>query len=428
MSVLAQPDVRRLWIGETTSAVGTAVSSVAMPLVAFKVLDAEVFAVTLLTAATWLPWLLVGLPAGAWVDRLPKRPVLITADVVSVALLLSVPCAAAAGVLTMIQLLAVSLGLGTCAVLFRTAWTAYVPVVVPRGDLVRANALLYGSESAAQIGGPGAAGLLVGAVGAVGALVADAASFAVSAVLLLRVRAAEHRIRVPRRRLRTEVAEGVGVVARDRLLRTLVVHGAASNLPLVGYGALIVPFLVQDLGQAPLAIGLLLAVSSLGGVVGAAVSSRVVAALGSARALVALKAGAAPCALLLPLAQDDWRLAFFVVGTALVDGGVVGGNVISASFRQAYVAPGLQGRVGAASQVVNLGTIPLGAVLAGVLATALGTRTAMTLLAGGFALAGLVLVIGLRGIRELPVRHDVDEAGEHLSPGNALSSAGADIV
>jgi MFS family permease len=126
-------DVRLLWAGETVTALGTAVSSVAMPLVALEVLDAGVLAVTLLTAAAWLPWLVIGLPAGAWVDRLPKRPMLVTCDAASALLLLSVPVAAWGGWLTVAHLVGVALGLGVASVFFRTAWTAYVPAVVPPG-------------------------------------------------------------------------------------------------------------------------------------------------------------------------------------------------------------------------------------------------------------------------------------------------------
>ena len=406
--VLRSRDVRLLGTAETVTALGTSVSGVATPLLGLQVLDAGVLAVTLLTAAAWLPWLLIGLPAGAWVDRLPKRPVLVTADLAAAALLLSVPVAHAAGVLTVGQLLGVSLGLGTCSVLFRTAWTAYVPTVVPPGGLVPANAVLHGGESSAQVAGPGLGGLLVAAVGAVGALVADAASFLLSALCVLRIRAVEPARRPLQRRLRAEIGEGLRLVGGDRILRNLVLHGALANLPLVGYGALTVTFLVREAGQGATAVGLLVAAGQLGGVLGATLSGRVVRVLGSARALVVLKGGAGPCSVLVVLADDGWRLVFFAVGTAMVSGGVVAGNVISTSFRQAWVPAELLGRVMSVMQVANLGTIPVGAVLAGVLAEAVGIRPAMLVLTCAYAVSGLVLALGpLRGLRDLPVRAPV---------------------
>lgn len=405
-------DVRLLWAGETVTALGTAVSTVAMPLVALEVLDASVLAVALLAAATWLPWLVIGLPAGAWVDRLPKRPVLVLADLSSVLLLASVPLAAWGSMLTVAQLLAVNLGLGAASVFFRTAWTAYVPAVVPPGGLVPANALLHGGESAAHVAGPGLGGLLVSGVGAVGAVVADAVSFLASTACVVRIQTVETRPAVVRRRLSTEVAEGVGLVARDRFLRNLVAHGAIANLPLVGYGALSVAFLLREADQGPTAVGLLLTIGGAGGLMGAAVAAAVVRALGSARALVVLKGGAGPCSLLLPLADDGWRVGFFALGSALVGAGVVAGNVISTTFRQTYVPPEILGRVMSAMQFCNLGTIPLGAVLAGLLADTLGLRTALLVLTSGYACSGLILALGpLRGRRDLPLREPVPQLG-----------------
>ena len=207
------------------------------------------------------------------------------------------------------------------------------------------------------------------------------------------------------RNLRAEVAEGLRLVLRDRLLRNLVVHGAVANLPLVGYGALAVPFLARELELGPVAVGLLVAVAGLGGVLGAAVTARVARRLGTARALVVLKAGAGPCSLLLALAQPGPGVALFALGTALVGAGVVGGNVLSTTFRQTYVPPELLGRVMSAMQFCNLGTIPLGAVLAGGLAQAVGIRAAVAVLTTAYAVSGLILVLGpLRGRRDLPER------------------------
>jgi MFS family permease len=124
-------DFRLLWFGETVSQLGTAMAVVAMPLAAVTVLHAGTFAVTALVAMTWLPWLLIGLPAGAWVDRLPRRAVMVACDLIAVALYASVPLAALAGVLTIGQLLAVGLLGGAAGVLFTTAYQAYLPSLLP---------------------------------------------------------------------------------------------------------------------------------------------------------------------------------------------------------------------------------------------------------------------------------------------------------
>lgn len=402
-------DLRLIWAGTSAGRLGESVASVAAPLVAVTVLDASAFVVTLLTAAAWLPWLLIGLPAGAWLDRRTKRPVMVACDAVSALIVVSVPLAAFAGVLTVAHLLAAALAIGTTSVLFQTAWVSYLPAVLDAEQLVPANALLYGSESAARVAGPGLAGLLAGAFGAVAGFYAQALTFLTSALCLRAVRTPE----VPpqltaERHLRREIAEGIRFVARDRVLRNLALHGSVSNLALTGYQALLVVFLIRQVGLSAGAVGLLLTLTALGGLVGAALSQPLIRRLGDARTLVLCKAGAGPCALVVPLTESGWRLGVFAVGSTLVVLGITAGNVVSGSFRQRYVPAELLGRVTTSVQTLNLAGIPIGAVAAGGLATALGTRPALWVLTATYAATGLILLLGpLRGRRDLPARVDL---------------------
>ncbi len=168
LGLLAVREFRLLWIGETTSSFGSSISSVALPLVALT-LHASVFAISALTAAAWLPWLVIGLPAGAWVDRLARRWVMMAADLVSLAAFASIPVAAALGCLTVAQLLVVALLGGSAKVFFATAYKAFMPALLPAGDLLEGgNAKLQGSEQVSQVVGPGAAGLIAQAATAVG--------------------------------------------------------------------------------------------------------------------------------------------------------------------------------------------------------------------------------------------------------------------
>lgn len=189
--VLTQRDFRLLWVGESVSGLGNSVTVVALPLIAVEVLDADSTAVGLLAAAVWLPWLLVGLPVGAWVDRMRKRPLMIACDLVAGAALLSVPAAAWLDALTLQHLVVVALTCGTAAVCFNTAYHSYIPIVLDGRNLLEGNAKLQGSEAAVQVAGPGAAGLLAQAFGAVAGLLADAVTFLISAVCLQRMRVVE---------------------------------------------------------------------------------------------------------------------------------------------------------------------------------------------------------------------------------------------
>ncbi|MGW0804099.1 MFS transporter [Nonomuraea sp. NPDC002799] len=401
--LLRQRDFRLLWIGESTSSFGSAVTSVALPLVAVTVLHASAFAVSVLAAAAWLPWLLIGLPAGAWVDRLSRRTVMLVADWVSMAAFLSVPIAAFLDVLTTVHLIAVALTTGTAKVFFTTAYRAYLPSLVSGPDLLEANAKLQGSEQVANLAGPGIAGLLAQLFSAVGALIVDAASFAVSALCLMGVKHVETIEPRPRRRLRSEIREGMRTVIGDPLLRGNMFYGCVSNLALTGYQSLIVLFLVGDLALAPGTTGVLIAATSVGGVIGAFAARPLAAKVGSARAVLLGKAGLAPAGLLIACADRGAGLVLFVVGSLVIIGGIVAGNVIFSGFVQTYVPSELMGRVSTSVQVVNFGAIPLGALLAGTLATAFSVRTALWVMLGLFALSGLILLATpLRRLRDLP--------------------------
>jgi MFS family permease len=399
-----QRDFRLLWFGETTSNVGSSVTAVALPLVAVVTLHASTFTVGMLTAAAWLPWLLIGLPAGAWVDRLHRRPVMIACDIASTLLFASIPAAAWLGLLSIGQLLVVALLGGAATVFFATAYRVYLPSLLPPDRLLDGNAKLQGSESAARFAGPGIAGLLAQSSGAVTGLLLDAASFFVSAACLLAIRGREWPVPVTGRPgLRRAIADGMRYVARDRYLRTLTVFGAASNVALTGYQSILVVFLVRVVGLGAGTVGALLSVLSLGGVTGAFIAGRVARRVGTARGFLLCQLGAAPFALLIPLTGPGLRLAFLITGGLAIGVGVVAANVISGSFRQSYCPHHLLGRITTSMMFLNLGAIPLGGLLGGLLGTALGTRATIWIMAMTLVLAQLILIASpIRRGRDFP--------------------------
>jgi MFS family permease len=405
LGLLAMRDFRLLWIGETTSSLGSSISGVALPLVALAVLHASVLAISALTAAAWLPWLIVGLPAGAWVDRLPRRRVMMTADLVSLSAFASVPVAAAGGWLTVTQLLIVALVAGIATVFFLTAYRAFLPALLGPDDLLEGNAKLQGSEQVTHVAGPGLAGLIAQAVSPVGGIIADAVSFAVSAACLSRIRVPEPRPAAPRRHLRREIAEGLAIVIRDPLLRVNTIFGGLSNFVLTGYQAVLIVFLVRVVGLSPGLAGAALAVSALGGVLGAFVARRVATRIGTARTVLFSKLGLAPFGLLIPLADRGPGLALFLLGSIVIIGGIVAGNVIWSGFVQSCYPAEILGRVSTSVQFFNYGAIPAGAVVAGLMASRLGVRPTLWIMLGGLVVSSWVLLLGpLPGLRDLPSR------------------------
>ncbi|MGC4896022.1 MFS transporter [Micromonospora sp. DT31] len=398
-------DFRLLWTGHTVSAVGSNMTTVALPLVAVAVLDATTFQVAVLTAAAWLPWLLAGLPVGAWVDRVRRRPVMIAADLVAAALFVSVPLAALLGLLTVGHLLVVALGGGLARVFFETADQVYLPTLLRPDQVPEANARLHATQTASYLVGPGLAGVVAQLLGAVTAVALDALTFLLSALCLGRIRAVEGRPHRPAgtTSLRREIAAGLRFVARDPYLRVLTVFGAASNIGLIGYQAVLVVFLVRSAGLPAGLVGLLIGLASMGGVVGAALAARLARRLGTARAVLLAGALTGPPALLIPLTGPGARAAWLVGGGVLVSMGVAVGNVVKGSFRQTYTPHRLLGRVTVSMHLLNYGTIPLAALLAGALGAAWGPGGAIRVMTAWLALTPLILLAGpLRRRRDLP--------------------------
>jgi predicted MFS family arabinose efflux permease len=398
-----QRNFRLLWAGESISEVGNSVTIVVIPLVAIDTLHTSTFIVTLLIATVWLPWVIIGVPAGAWVDQLPPRPVMLAADAISMVVYASVPVAAWCGVLTVAQLIAVALIAGAAAVFFSSAYQVLLPGVVDEADLAEGNAKLLGSQQVAQIGGPGVGGLLAQAGGPVTGLLVNAASFAVSFCCLTAMQ--------PPRDRRSGGPTAGGVLAglrfawRDPYLRAMTAFSSLGNLALTGVDALLVVFLVRTVGLPSAAAGVVMASLGAGGVLGALAARPLGRWLGTARALLIAVPGGLCLALLLPLAGHGPRLAFACVALMCAGGVVVIGNVIVDSFIQAYVPPDILGRVISATWTAAFAMMPVGALLAGVLATTLGVRAALWILTAMIAVSGLTfLLTPMRHLRDLPRR------------------------
>ncbi|HWD03895.1 MAG TPA: MFS transporter [Amycolatopsis sp.] len=404
-SLFFHADFRRLWSGDTASQLGTFVGNTAIPLLAVVTLAATPFEMGLLTTAETLGFLLIGLPAGVWVDRLRKRPVMLAADLARGALLLSVPVSWWTGILTMPQLIGVVLLAGVGTVFFDVSYQAYLPALVGRERLLEGNAKLQGVQSSAQIAGPSAAGVLVQFAGAASTVLVTGAGYLVSALCLWRIRAPEpHPARTGRERLLPQMAEGLRFVFTDRPLRAIVACTATANLFGAAAQAVEVLFLTRTAGLAPAAVGGLLAVGGIGGILGALFAGAIVRRVGQARSIWLVPLLVWPGNLLVPLAGPDWRVVLAGFGLALAGFGVILYNIAQVSYRQAITPDGLLGRMNASVRFVVWGTMPLGGLLGGGLGEWLGLTGALwTAMIGQLAGALWVVCSPLRRMRDLPV-------------------------
>lgn len=397
---------RLLWAGEAVSILGSTTTSIVFPLIAVTQFRAGPTAMGILAGAIWLPWLLIGLVAGAWVDRSDPRRVMMRADVVSAVAVASIPVAWALGHLTLAHVIGTALLLGFANVFFRTGYTAFVPRVVAKGDLEVANARIFGTESAMQVAGPGLGGVLVQVIGAAYAVVLDVLTFVTSWWCLARMKVEE--LAAPpapreRRALRADVADGIRIVLRDRFLRFFMFQGALGNFAITGYAALLVLFLVRDLHMDPSRVGLLMGLGFSGGLAGAWLARRATRRLGDAGALRWLQILGGPPAILIGLAFPGWGITLVPLGMFLVGVGVVGANVVRAAFRARYTPAEVMGRTTSTMAFLNFGTMPLAGLVAGALGGTIGVRETILVMACLNALSCLSVLVGpFRTGRDLP--------------------------
>jgi MFS family permease len=424
-SLWRHQDFLKLWVGQTVSELGTVVTRTAVPLVALLVLGAGPWELAVLVIVTSAGVLLVGLFAGAWVDRLRRRPLLIWADVIRAALLLSIPAAYALGALRMEQLYVVMFLEACLGALFDAAYPAYLPTLIGRDRLIEGNSKLATSSSIAEIGGPGFAGALVQIVSAPFAILVDAVSFVVSALSLLMIRAPEP---PPPPRERTtrivhEIVEGLRVVRRHAIVFPLTARSAPGHLFGAFYAVLYSIYLLRELHLDPFLLGIVISAGGVGSLVGSLFASRVVNALGIGRALVATAIAASIIGVLTPLAQGPVALATLMVflpqlfsdGLRTIEG------VAERSLIQGVIPDRFLGRVNATLEVVSHGiAYPVGAILAAFVAEQIGVRGAIAIGWAGMALSIVFLVFspipGLRAASDFVAANPADGSPTRATP------------
>jgi len=372
------------------------------------VLGADEFEMGVLGTLEYLAFLVIGLPAGAWIDRWRRQRVLITNDIVRALALGSLPVAYWLDVLTLGQLFVVALVAGTATVFFDVAYQSYLPAIVDRHQITEGNSKLEISRATAQVAGPGLGGLMIKVLGAPLMLAVDAVSYLLSALFVARIRRVEPpHDRTTRRSLRVEVAEGVRFVAGHPLLRRIAACTSLFNFFTSMTGSLLILYMVRDLGFEAGVIGLVFSAGAVGGLLGAFSATPFAKLVGEGRAIPIGAVLSVPFTFLTPLAAFGPAVPLLIIGGLGMSFSVVVYNVTQVSFRQRMCPPHLLGRMNATIRFLVWGTMPVGAFLAGTIGGATSVLTVLWIAAIGSIVAALpVLISPLIGMRELPDEYD----------------------
>jgi MFS family permease len=408
----------KFWAGSAISSVGSEVTALAVPLIAALTLEATPWQMGLLSAAGGAPILLVGLFAGVWVDRVRRRPVMITADLGRAALLLIIPLAAVTGALRIETLYTVLLLTGALTVLFDVANMSLLPSLVTPDRIVDGNTKLQSTSAAAQVVGPGVGGVLVSLMTAPFALLADAVSFLISAAFIARTRVAEAApdTRGARAGVAREIAEGVGVVIGDRILRALA--GASATTILFGrmFMAVYVLYMTRVLGLNAVGVGLVFATGGVGSLAGSVVAERLARRFGPGPTMIGAQVAFGLAGMLVPLAVlvPWWALPMIVASELASWMAILVYYVNAISVRQAITPDRVLGRVNATMRFLAGGANPIGAVIGGALGGLIGIPLTLVVASFGMLLGFLWLLLSpVRGLSAMPA---TDRSGPAPTP------------
>lgn len=387
-------DFGKFWLAQTTTLVASQLMLLALPLTAVLLLKASPVEMGVLRAVEYAPFLLLGLFAGVWVDRVRRRPLLISTNAVRAVLLAGIPVAVLAGILRIEQLYVLSFLAGCMAVLFEVAYPSYVVTLVRRTHLVAANGRLEMSQSLAYILGPAIGGLLVQQVSASAAIIVTVVLFLIAGVVLGLMRVPEPVPAPPdgHHNIWQEIGEGLRLVLGQPLLRAIVINSSIVNLCFNITFAVLVLFAVRELTLSPGVVGVLFAVFGLGGVAGALAATPAARLFGEGPTMVAgvFLMGVGSTAV--PAAFGPAAAVILLVAAGLIGFGLVLYNVNQRTVRQLLTPDHLQGRQNATVRFVSWGVMPVGALLGGAIGQSAGLRAAL-LASGILLLAGAFLLL-----------------------------------
>ena len=402
-------DFVKLWSAQTISQFGDEVTGLALPLVAIITLGATPLEIGILGTFQFLPFILLTIPAGVWVDRMRRKPILIGADIGRALLLTSIPVAFIGGWLSIPQLYIVGFAVGCLEVFFDVAYQSYLPAVVERDQLTEGNAKLELSSSASSVIGPGVAGFLVELVRAPFAILFDALSYLSAVVMLLFIRRPEvpptpHDVSTgPRPSMRTEAIEGLRYVLGHRYLRNIAACTGTLNLFGNIGGVILLIYIINELGITAGTVGIIFAIANLGALLGALTAERLARWIGIGPTIVWSAFISAFALIPVAIAPREAPVPYLVASGIIGAATAVIYNVNQVSLRQAITPERMLGRMNATMRFIVWGTIPIGSIAGGILGGLIGLQATIWVGAIGSFLGFLpVFFSQVRTLQRIP--------------------------
>ncbi len=393
-----------LWEGETVEWVSDSITSLAVPTIAILMFNAGPLEMGFLSALGNVGYPILGLFAGVMVDRWRRRSVLVWTNIIQVVALGSIPAAFFFGILSLYQLFIVTLVMSITVVFFNIAYTAYLPTLIAREDLVEGNSKLETSSSAATVVGPPIAGGLIQILGAATSIALDALGTLFAAVTILSIKKPEPSPSPSTQRdFWSELKDGVSVVSGTPTLRNLAASTSILNIGNTMFYAVFFLFIYDQLKMTPVVAGITLGVGGVGVVVGAVAAPKLLKFMGLGSSLTAALMINGLGLLAVRATMYGPAVAILAPIWLIANIGIPIYNINQVSFRQILVADRLQGRMNATMRTFSYGAATLGALIGGTIGAQYGILTTMT--TGGLIaiLAALMIHFGPVGrLHEMP--------------------------
>lgn len=400
-------DFLRYWFSQSVSRTSVQVATFTLPLAAIFLFDASASELGILNAAAFAPYLLITMPAGAWIDRCRKRPLLIGADVGRVLALLAVPLLESAGMLEIYHLYAIAFAMGVFAVFFDVSGSAYLPSLIGRDRLLDGNGKLQATIVVSKSGGPAVGGTLVQVLTAPAALIASVVGSLASVAALCMIRTKEEPPKASgkERKFLAEIGESLRFIMGNQYLRFLTIRSGINNMFFTARNTVLPLFILQTLGLNSAVLGVIMGVGAVGALIGATLSKKIVTRLGPGRTIAVSYGITSAAQVLLPSAMGPPAVALCILLPMFFTGGLFMtiGNTNVATLQQMIIPRRLLGRAVAGMRTVTWGSMPLGALLGGLLGSVIGIREALIVTATGFCLTALWIAVSpIARLRTMP--------------------------
>lgn len=398
LGLLKQPDFRNFWLGHTVSSFGVQITTVAIPLIAALTLEASALEMGILTAVEFLPFLLISLFVGVWVDRKPKRPMMIGSDIMRAVVLIAIPIGILLDVLTMPILYVIAALVGINTVIFEIAHVSYLPTVVKNDELVEGNSKLEFSSSSATVVGQSIGGALIQVFSAPLSILFNVGTYLLSALYLAFIKQQEEPLEVPegtKQNMWVDIREGATFVFQNHVLRPILFGTVIFNLFTYVIEPIFILYITRTLALAPVYIGLIFSMSGVGALLGAFMAGPMVKRLGIGKTLVFSLFLAGFVSLIIPVATllPTLPAVMLIMAMYMIDAAmVIVYNINQRSLRQAITPQHLQGRMNACIRMFGMGVVPFGAVLGGWLGDIMGTTPALIVGAIGLMSASIFII------------------------------------